>query len=109
MGATVFIGYLERTSLRITLNRIASDALEDLLDDALQGNHPIIYEKIMEVLVLDQINFTDLNNEEFILAVKVIRDCIKRRTELTEWQLYQKRIWEEEIEPLVQQDERYLQ
>ncbi|MGM3223631.1 MULTISPECIES: hypothetical protein [Dickeya] len=109
MGATIFIGYPEGKDLHVTLNRRASDALEDLFNDALQSSYPIIYEKIMEVLVLDQISFTDLSREDFNLAVKNIRDCIKRRTELTEWQLYQKRIWEEEIEPLVQQDERYQQ
>lgn len=107
MGATFFIGYTEGKDLHVTLNRKASNALEALFDGALQSDCPDIHEKIMEVLVLDQISFTELSNADFNLAIKEIRDCIHSRTEATEWHSYQKRMWEEEMEPLIQQDERY--
>lgn len=107
MGATFFIGYPEGKDLHVTLNRKASNALEALFDEALQSNYPDIHEKIMEVLVLDQISFTELSNADFNLAVEKIRNCIHSRTEETEWQSYQKRMWEEEMEPLIQQDVRY--
>ena len=63
----------------------------------------------MEVQVLDQINFNELNKSEFNTSIKVIREYLAARKETSEGQLYQKRIWEEEIEPLIQQDERYQQ
>lgn len=107
MGATVFVGYPEKGSLHITLNRVASNALETLLDESLKETHPELYEKIMEVLVLDQMSFTDLNKVDFNISIQAIRDCIAKWKNLTELQLYQKKIWEEVIEPLIQQDERY--
>jgi hypothetical protein len=91
------------------LNRQASDVLEALLDEVLQDNYPVIHQKIMEVQVLDQINFNELNKSEFNTSIKVIREYLAARKETSEGQLYQKRIWEEEIEPLIQQDERYQQ
>ncbi|WON76267.1 hypothetical protein [Serratia sp. UGAL515B_01] len=100
--------YGER-GLTVGLNRTASNALETLFDEALQANHPDIHEKIMMYLPLDQISFSELSKEEFNLAVKAIKDCIHNRTEPTEGQSYQKRMWEEEIQPLILQDERYQQ
>lgn len=91
------------------LNRTASNALEALFDEALQERHPVIHEKIMMYLPLDQISFSELNKEEFNLAVNEIQNCIHSRTAPSEWQSYQKRIWDDEIGPLIQQDERYLQ
>lgn len=40
MGSTVFFGYTTDKSLHVTLNRGASDALELLIDDALEKNIP---------------------------------------------------------------------
>ncbi|MBK5073444.1 hypothetical protein I2492_10880 [Budviciaceae bacterium CWB-B4] len=116
MGAYFDIGYKkpslenygERT-LSILLNRVASGALEMLFDEALKETHPVIHEIIMEVLVLDQISFTDLNKTDFNVAVQAIRDCIASRKEPTEWQTFQKNVWEAQIEPLIQQDECYQQ
>ncbi|WP_455813229.1 hypothetical protein [Pseudomonas graminis] len=93
--------------LTVGLNRTASNALEALLDEVLQYRHPDIHEKIMMYLPLDQITFSELTKEEFNLTVKEIQKCIHNRTESAEWQCYQERMWVEEIEPLVLQDERY--
>ncbi|UCZ75073.1 hypothetical protein LHK94_19065 [Dickeya zeae] len=115
MGAYFGIGYRALSNnygerkLSVVLNRQASDVLVALFDEVLQDNYPCIYEKIMEVLVLDQVNFYELNEAEFNETIKVIRNYLATRKEKNEGQLYQKRIWEEEIEPLVQQDERYRQ
>ncbi|MDD9340659.1 MAG: hypothetical protein PV362_13610 [Providencia heimbachae] len=107
MGATFFIGYLDDKSLHTTLNRYASDSLEMLIDEALKESYPKLYEIIMEVIVLDQIHFIDLNKQEFNTAVTVIRNCLQNRDSPTEGQIKQKHIWESEIEPLIQQDKRY--
>ncbi|PIT08777.1 hypothetical protein BGI40_01940 [Snodgrassella communis] len=107
MGATIFIGYPEKGSLHITLNRQASNALETLLDESLQKVYPELHEKIMEVLVLDQISFTELTQKEFNIVIKAVRDCIINKKVPTEYDAYQKKIWEKIIEPLIQQDERY--
>ncbi|WP_422880922.1 hypothetical protein [Pantoea agglomerans] len=115
MGAYFGIGYRAldnnygERNLSVVLNRQASDVLEALLDEVLQDNYPVIHQKIMEVQVLDQINFNELNKSEFNTSIKVIREYLAARKETSEGQLYQKRIWEEEIEPLIQQDERYQQ
>lgn len=95
--------------LTIGLNRTASNAIETLFDEALQKCHPDTHEKVMMYLPLDQINFSELNKEEFNLAIKEIERCIQSRTVSLEWQSYQERIWEEELKPLIQQDERYQQ
>ncbi|MBN3145683.1 hypothetical protein [Pectobacterium brasiliense] len=95
--------------LTVGLNRTASNALEALFDEALQERHLGIHEKIMIYLPLDQISFSELSKEEFNLAIKEIQTCIHSRRESSEYQSYQRRMWEEEIEPLVQQDERYQQ
>ncbi|WHU82346.1 hypothetical protein A7P61_03895 (plasmid) [Pantoea agglomerans pv. betae] len=83
------------------------NALETLFDEALQEFHPDIHEKVMLNLPLDQINFSELNKDEFNLAIKEIERCIQSRTVSLEWQSYQERIWEEKSTSLIQQDERY--
>lgn len=93
--------------LTVGLNRTASNALEALFDEALQERYPDIHEKIMMYLPMDQISFSELSQKEFNLAVKEIKNYLYHQTETAEWQSYQKRIWEKEIEPLIQQDERY--
>ncbi len=105
MGATFFVGNSD--GLHVTLNRRASDALEILLDEALREKYIDIYKKIMKMEVLDQISFTDLNKTEFMLAIQVIRDCLPNRPAPTEGLLTQRKIWEEEIEPLIKKDQRY--
>ncbi|MCO7256534.1 hypothetical protein KSI86_20470 [Dickeya oryzae] len=113
MGAYFGIGYRASSNnygerkLSVVLNRQASDVLVALFDEVLKENYPVIYDKIMEVQVLDQINFYDLNESEFNETIKVIRNYLATRKEKNEGFLYQKRIWEEEIEPLAQQDDRY--
>ncbi|WP_336844147.1 hypothetical protein [Providencia rettgeri] len=107
MGATFFIGYLSDKSLHTTLNRYASDALEALVEDALQENYPKLYEIITEMIVLDQISFIELNKQEFNEAINVIRAYLKNINNPTEGQIKQKYIWDNEIEPLIQQDKRY--
>lgn len=113
MGAYFGIGYKPlngnygERNLSVVLNRQASDVLEALLDEALQDKYPEILEKIMEVYVLDQINFNELNEADFNIAIKAIRDCLDARKESSDGQLYQKRTWEEALEPLIRQDERY--
>ncbi|PAW36138.1 hypothetical protein CIL06_10670 [Pantoea vagans] len=115
MGAYFGVGYRALNSnhgegnLSVVLNRQASDVLEALLDEVLKDNYPVIHEKIMELQVLDQITFNELNKSEFDTAIRVIRQYLAARKETSEGQLYQKRIWEKEIEPLIQQDERYQQ
>ncbi|WP_407274373.1 hypothetical protein V6C39_01030 [Dickeya ananatis] len=96
-------------SLTVGLDRTSSNALEALFDDALQEHYPDIHEKIMLYLPLDQITLAELEKEEFNVAVKTIRECINNRTELTQGQIFQKLTWDEYIEPLIQQDERYQQ
>ncbi|MDW5500138.1 hypothetical protein R6Y99_10095 [Pseudomonas lundensis] len=107
MGSTVFFGYTTDKSLHVTLNRGASDALESLIDDALQQKYPELHEKIMEMLPLDQINFVELNNHDFNAVIGAIRQCISSWDTPTESQLRKKKIWEEEAEPLVILDPRY--
>lgn len=107
MGATFFIGYLENKSLHVTLNRGASNLIEALLDETLQYNFPEIHQMIMEVLVLDQINFTELNTSDFNLVIRQVRKCLSSRIDPSEAYKVQKMIWEETIEPLIQQDKRY--
>lgn len=99
----------DERGLSVGLNRTASNALEALFDEALQERHPDIHEKIMKYLPLDQISFSELNREEFNLAVNEIQNCILSLTAPAEWQSYQKRMWDDEIGPLIQQDERYQQ
>lgn len=112
MGSYVGIGYRssvnnDEGNLSIVLNRSASNALEMLIDESLQITHPELHEIIMEVLALDQINFFELSKNDFNISIQAIRDCIAKWKNLTELQLYQKKIWEEVLEPLIQQDERY--
>jgi hypothetical protein len=109
MGSTVFFGYTTDKSLHVTLNRGASDALELLIDDALEKKHPKLHEKIMEMLPLDQIHFVELDNHEFNMVIRAIRQCISSWDTPTEWQLREKKVWEEEAEPLVVLDPRYNQ
>lgn len=115
MGAYFDIGYKPLTdndderNLSVLLNRSSSSALEMLFDEALQEKYPRIHEIIMEVLVLDQISFTDLSKADFNIAIQAIRNCIASRKEPTEWQIFQKDMWEIYIEPLVQRDQRYQQ
>lgn len=113
MGSFFDIGYKpdkhngSPTGLTVGLNRTASNALEALFEESLLEMYPEIHEKIMMYLPLDQISFNELNKEEFNMAIDEIQKCLRCRTEPAEWQSYQKFIWEAEIEPLVQQDERY--
>lgn len=109
MGATFFIGYPEDKDLHVTLSRVASDALETLLDAALQEKHPEIHTVIMEMLALDQISFAGLDRDDFNMMIKAVREYLIGLEDLTAWQLYQKAMWKEELEPLLQQDERYQQ
>ncbi|MBP2837052.1 hypothetical protein J8658_13695 [Dickeya zeae] len=96
-------------SLTVGLDRSSSNALEALFDDALLEYYPDIHEKIMLYLPLDQITLAELEKEEFNVAIKTIRECINNQTELTQGQVFQKLTWDEYIEPLIQQDERYQQ
>lgn len=96
-------------SLTVGLDRSSSNALEALFDDALQEHYPDLHEKVMLYLPLDQIVFAELEREEFNVAIKAIRECIHDRIELTQGQTFQKLAWEEYMEPLFQQDERYQQ
>jgi len=98
--------YGER-NLSVVLNRQASNLLEALFDEALQDNYPQIHEKIMEVLPLDQINFNELSEHEFNVAIKCINKYLFDRKNPNEGQLYQQNIWETEILSLMKQDERY--
>ncbi|WP_421506941.1 hypothetical protein [Erwinia rhapontici] len=114
MGSFVNVGYkppyndsYQGKDLTIGLNRTWSNALEVLFDDALQECYPDMHEKIMLYLPLDQITLAELETEEFNVVLKVIRECINSRIDPTQGQLFQKRVWEEVIEPLIQQDERY--
>ncbi|AWH87781.1 hypothetical protein [Limnobaculum parvum] len=115
MGATFFIGYKPpendniEGSLHEGLNRSASNALEVLFKEALQERFVGIYDQIMQYEVLDQISFIELSITDFNIAVQAIRNCISSRKEPSELQIFQKNIWETQIEPLIQQDERYQQ
>ncbi|HII3580882.1 hypothetical protein, partial [Citrobacter freundii] len=94
-------------NLDVGLNRQASQLMEALFDESLQETFPAIHNKIMEMLPLDQINFDELSLIEFNIAIHAIRNCLARRTELTNWQEWQKELWERNFEPLVRQDFRY--
>lgn len=112
MGSFFDIGYKPSTTdgtrgLRVGLNRTASNALEALFDEALEKRYPDIHEKIMLYLPLDQITFSELDKDEFNLAVQEIKKCVDGRKNAPEGQSYQKRMWEDEIYPLIIQDERY--
>ena len=107
MGATVFIGYSKDKSLHVTLNRKASDAVEMLFDDVLREKKTKIHEEVMEMLVLDQISFVDLGKDDFNMVIEAVRSYFFRLDSLTEWQSFQKYIWEEILAPLFEQDERY--
>ncbi|KEY57096.1 hypothetical protein [Serratia sp. DD3] len=96
-------------SLTVGLDRSSSNALEALFDDAFQEHYPELHEKIMLYLPLDQIVLAELEKEEFNVAIKAVRECINNRTELTRGQTSQKLAWEEYMEPIIQQDERYQQ
>jgi hypothetical protein len=114
MGSYVGIGYRSSSNndegnLSIILNRSASNALEILIDDCFKIEHPKLHGIIMEVLVLDQINFFELNEDDFNMAVRAIRKYISGWEKPSELQLHQKKVWEEYIEPLIQQDQRYHQ
>lgn len=109
MGSYIGIGYSKKSAdnLSVVLNRSASGALEILFDKALNGKHSELYEKIMEVFVLDQMNFYDLEKEDFNIAIKAIRNYLTEMREPTEAQSFQKLVWNSEIEPLIKQDKRY--
>jgi hypothetical protein len=107
MGATVFIGYSKDKSLHVTLNRKASDAVEMLFDDVLRERKTKIHEEVMEMLVLDQISFVGLSKDDFNMVIEAVRCYFFRLDSLTEWQSFQKYIWEEILAPLFEQDERY--
>ncbi|MBQ0536747.1 MULTISPECIES: hypothetical protein [Providencia] len=109
MGSYIGIGYSKNSAdnLSIVLNRSASGALEVLFDKALNEKYPAIYETVMEVYVLDQMNFYDLEKKDFNIAIKAIRNYLTEMREPTENQLFQKLVWNNEIEPLIKQDKRY--
>lgn len=112
MGSYVGIGFRSLKddndeNLSIVLNRGASNALEMLIDESLQNSHPKLYKIITEVLVLDQFNFYELSKNDFNTVVKTITDYISAWKNPSELQLYQKKLWEETLLPLIQQDERY--
>lgn len=107
MGATVFIGHSKDKSLHVTLNRKASDAVEMLFDDVLREKKTKIHEEVMKMLVLDQISFVDLSKDDFNMVIEAVRSYFFRLDSLTEWQSFQKYIWEEILAPLFEQDERY--
>lgn len=107
MGATVFVGYINKDSLHVTLNRNASDALETLLDESLQTTYPIIHDKIMEELVLDQISFNNLTKKEFNILIKTVQNYLNNKSFHRERENYQEKVWEENVIPLIQRDKRY--
>ncbi|WP_236207918.1 hypothetical protein [Pseudomonas tohonis] len=106
MGATVFIDYSKDKSLHVTLSRKASDAVE-MLFDAVLREKTRVHEEVMEMLVLDQVGFVDLSKDDFNMVVAAVRCYFFRLDSLTEWQSFQKYIWEEILAPLFEQDERY--
>ncbi|WP_052050366.1 hypothetical protein [Cedecea neteri] len=109
MGLYIGVGYSKNSgdNLSVVLNRSASGALEVLFDKALNTKYPTLYETIMEVYFLDQINFYDLEKKYFNIAIKAIRNYLIEIIEPTEAQLFQKVVWNNEIEPLIKQDKRY--
>lgn len=107
MGATVFVGYIDKESLHVTLNRNASDALETLLDQSLQKTYPVLHEKIMKELVLDQISFNNLTKKEFNILIKTVKNYLNDISFHAKKEYYQKKVWEENIIPLIQRDKRY--
>ncbi|APG17520.1 hypothetical protein A3780_08135 [Kosakonia radicincitans] len=81
--------------------------MEALFDEALQEAYLAIHEKIMETLLLDQINFDEHSPTDFNIAIHAIRNCLARRKAPKDWQKWQKEVWEHNLEPSVRQDFRY--
>ncbi|AIR62864.1 hypothetical protein LH23_20035 [Cedecea neteri] len=107
MGATFFIGCSKDKELYVTLNRGASDAIEILLDEVLKGEYINIHESITEMSVLDQLNFCNLSKTDFNFVINAVKKYLDSQVDPTEGQVIQHRLWEEDILPLMKQDERY--
>ncbi|MCI3877519.1 hypothetical protein [Acinetobacter higginsii] len=87
-------------------NSTADFYLRSLIKRSIQDRHPKIYEKITEVLFVEQIRFDRLSSLQFMDIVFAIRTVISSN-ELLETQRQGAKIWDTAIEPLVMLDERY--
>lgn len=126
MGAVILFGrdetqkYLEDQVTSSYVNSIYWQAFGDLLDAVFLPNYPQLHEVIKseEGEYLKFYSFIDLNQEDFNLAVKLIRDHLSKLTaadwpskdyikDMSQWQSMAKEVWEGIAEPFVVKDTRY--
>mgnify|MGYP003365716410 CR=1 FL=1 len=115
MGASIFFSKdesIEKSEDSFTSAFIHSsywDAFGDLLDAAFLPEYPKLHEVIKseEGEYLKFYSFIELDKEQFNQSVKLIRDCISKQNNPTEWQKMAQVVWSEIAEPYIVKDERY--
>lgn len=127
MSSSVFIGLNDQkqregnfTYTGGSVNSIYWQAFGDLLDAVFLPKYPHLHELIKseEGEYLKFYSFLDLNQEDFNLAVKLIRKHLDKLTavdwpskeyikDMSQWQSMAKEVWEGIAEPFVVKDKRY--
>ncbi len=85
------------------------DAFGDLIDAVFLPHYPKLHEVIMpeEGKYIKFYSFAELDAQDFNLAIRLIRDYIKKQENPNEWQKMAQDVWNELAEPYVIQDDRY--
>lgn len=111
MSGMIFFGMDELTnkSMHSLINGYYWDAFGDLIDFALEKQHPNIHKiiKSEEAVALSYYYFDELDEIEFRIAVEAIRDEISKWKELNTCQQMAKQVWENTCEPWILRDKRY--
>jgi hypothetical protein len=84
----------------------AIDAFNQVLSVAL-ADYPKIREVVQEMEVIYQLNFYELNSNDFNTAVKELECFFKNLQSPTELQELARRVWQESVVALVRKDPRY--
>ncbi|EXB48755.1 hypothetical protein [Acinetobacter sp. 1000160] len=127
MGASLFVGLNDKNQREGNfsytggyVNSVYWQAFGDLLDTVFLPNYPQLHEVIKseEGEYLKFYSFIDLNQEDFNLAVKLIRNHLSKLTavdwpskdyikDMSQWQSMAKEVWVGIAEPFVVKDTRY--
>jgi len=84
----------------------AFDAFNQILSLALT-DYPEIREVVQEMEVIYQLNFYELNSDDFNTAVKELERFFNNLKNPNELQELARRVWEESVVALVRKDPRY--
>lgn len=110
MSGMVFFGVdsVTNKSMHASINSYNWDALGELLDTALERQHPEIYKiiKSEEAMALGYYYFNELNKSEFETAIEAIRNEISKWSEVSAIQLRAKQVWETICESWILRDKR---